>query len=268
MASSGEERSSAVLKARGTVLLTGVGRRRSIGAGLALGLAEDGWDLAISCWAPYDERAGLERRDSDPDDIAAECRALGRRVDLLSGDLALPEEPARLVQAASASHDLKGLVMAHCESVNSSILDTSMESWERHFAVNARATWLLIKAFAELIPDQPSTDVTGRIIGLTSDHTAHNLPYGASKGALDRVVIASAIELGSRGVRANVINPGPIDTGWMTPEIRQAGAGQTPAGRLGTPRDTADLVRFLMSDAGGWITGQLLYSNGGFKTSS
>jgi 3-oxoacyl-[acyl-carrier protein] reductase len=107
--------------------------------------------------------------------------------------------------------------------------------------------------------------VTGRIVALTSDHTVHNLPYGASKGALDRLVVAAAVELGPRGVRANVINPGPIDTGWMTPQIREWGTQQTPVGRLGTPRDTADLVRFLMSEAGGWVTGQVLHSNGGFK---
>ena len=65
-----------------------------------------------------------------------------------------------------------------------------------------------------------------------------------------------------------MINPGPIDTGWMDPETRASGIAHTPAGRLGTPRDTADLVRFLMSDAGGWITGQVLYSNGGFTTST
>ena len=52
----------------------------------------------------------------------------------------------------------------------------------------------------------------------------------------------------------------------MSPQIRQMGVTQTPAGRLGTPNDTADLVRFLISDAGGWITGQILHSNGGFKT--
>jgi 3-oxoacyl-[acyl-carrier protein] reductase len=256
-----------VSNARGTVLLTGVGRRRSIGAGLALGLAEDGWDLAISYWAPYDERIGLERREHDPEEIVDECRALGRRVDLFPGDLASPEEPGRLVEAAATRHDLKGLVMAHCESVTSSILDTTIDSWERHFAVNARACWLLIKAFAERIPAEQTAEVTGRIIALTSDHTVHHLPYGASKGALDRLVIAAAVELGPRGVRANVINPGPIDTGWMTPEIRESGTQQTPVGRLGTPRDTADLVRFLISDAGGWVTGQILHSNGGFKTS-
>jgi len=80
-------------------------------------------------------------------------------------------------------------------------------------------------------------------------------------------VVAAAIELAGRGIRANVISPGPIDTGWMTPEIRHAAVAETPAGRLGSPADTADLVRFLMSDAGGWITGQVLYSSGGFKTS-
>ncbi|WP_245916880.1 SDR family oxidoreductase [Nocardioides gansuensis] len=232
-----------------------------------MGLAEDGWDLALSHWSPYDERVGLERGSNDPDEIADECRALGRRVELLPGDLASQDEPARLVGAASSRGDLRGLVMAHCESVSSSILDTSIDSWERHFAVNARASWLLIKAFAERIPDRQTTEVTGRIVALTSDHTVHNLPYGASKGALDRLVVAAAVELGARGVRAIVVNPGPIDTGWMSPEIRELGTRQTPAGRLGTPRDTADLVRFLLSDAGGWVTGQILLSNGGFKTS-
>lgn len=251
---------------RGTVLLTGVGRRRSIGAGLAVGLAEDGWDLALGYWAPYDARVGLDRGRHDPEDVAEECRALGRRVELLPGDLASADEPGRLVAAAASRGDLAGLVMAHCEGVDSSILDTTVESWDRHFAVNARASWLLVKAFAERIPDRPTVEVTGRIVALTSDHTVNNVPYGASKGALDRLVLAAAVELGPRGVRANVVNPGPVDTGWMTPEIRAWATGRTPAGRLGTPQDTADLVRFLMSDAGGWVTGQVLHSNGGFTT--
>jgi 3-oxoacyl-[acyl-carrier protein] reductase len=253
---------------RGTVLLTGVGRQRSIGAGLALGLADDGWDLVLNYWAPYDDRLAYERGEHDTDEIAAECRRRGSKVEVVPADLAIIETPARLVEIASALGNLRGLVMSHCESVNSTVLDTTIESWERHFAVNARAAWLLIRAFAEHLPVVPATAVAGRIVALTSDHSAHNLPYGASKGALDRIVVAAAVELAGRGIRANVINPGPIDTGWMSPQIRQAGIAQTPAGRLGTPADTADLVRFLMSDAGGWINGQVLYSNGGFKTSS
>jgi len=102
------------------------------------------------------------------------------------------------------------------------------------------------------------------VLSLTSDHTVGNLPYGATKGALDRLVLASAHELGDRGLRANVINPGPVDTGWMDDETRDGVMAMQPTGRLGTPADAANLVRFLLSDQGQWITGQLLYSNGGF----
>jgi 3-oxoacyl-[acyl-carrier protein] reductase len=129
-------------------------------------------------------------------------------------------------------------VLSHCERVDSSVLTTTVESWDRHFAVNAHGAWLLIRAFAEQLPGEVTTQVTGRIIALTSDHSAHNLPYGASKGALDRIVIAAAVELADRGIRANVINPGPIDTGWMTPDIRHIALAQTPAGRIGTAADT------------------------------
>ncbi|OKJ68960.1 hypothetical protein AMK29_00460 [Streptomyces sp. CB02261] len=60
-----------------------------------------------------------------------------------------------------------------------------------------------------------------------------------------------------------VVNPGPVDTGWMTEDLREEMARQTPLGRLGTPRDTAHLVDFLCSPEGQWINGQLLMSNGG-----
>jgi 3-oxoacyl-[acyl-carrier protein] reductase len=250
-------------------LVTGVGRRRSIGTGLAVGLARDGWDLALGYWSPYDDRLGYERTPEDPQAVAEECRALGSTVVLVPGDLADPDVPQQMVTAAREQlGPLSALVMSHCESVDSSILTTTVESWDLHFAVNARATWLLIKAFAEQLPAPGADvdDVRGRIVALTSDHTADNTPYGASKGALDRIVIAAAVELADLRVRANVINPGGIDTGWMPEEIREMGVAETPAGRLGTPEDTANLVRFLLSDRGSWMNGQLLYSNGGFRT--
>jgi len=249
-------------------LVTGVGRRRSIGAGLALGLAHDGWDLALTYWTPYDDRLDMERSGHDPDEVAEQCRALGSNVVLVPGDLSDPEVPARLVgESRAALGPLGGLVMSHCEGVNSDTLSTTVESWDLHFAVNARASWLLVKAFAEQLPEGPADGVArGRVVALTSDHSAGNLPYGASKGALDRLVCAAAVELADRGLRANVVNPGPVDTGWMSDEIRAMGTSATPAGRLGTPQDTADLVRFLMSEQGSWITGQVLMSNGGFKT--
>ena len=149
--------------------------------------------------------------------------------------------------------------MAHCESVNSGFLDTSVESFDRHYAVNVRAPWQLIAAFAQQVPA-----AGGAVVALTSDATARNLPYGATKGALDRIVIAAAHELADRRIRSNVINPGPVDTGWMDDDIRAAALAMTPAGRLGTPADTANLVRFLLSPPGEWVNGQLLHSNGGF----
>lgn len=248
-------------------VVTGVGRRRSIGAALARGLAADGWSLVLNHWKPYDDRLGLESSLGDAAAIAAGCRAEGVAVELVSGDLSDPGAPAALVAAGRKLGPVTGLVVSHCESVDSSILTTSVESWDRHFAVNARAPWLLIKEFAEQLPAVPPGEVAGRIVALTSDHTVHNLPYGASKGALDRIVTAAAVELGDKGVRANVINPGPIDTGWMDDDVRGWTTRATPTGRLGTPTDTANLVRFLFSDAGSWINGQVLHSNGGFNVS-
>jgi 3-oxoacyl-[acyl-carrier protein] reductase len=90
-----------------------------------------------------------------------------------------------------------------------------------------------------------------------------NLPYGATKGALDRLVVAAARELAALGVTANVVNPGPVDTGWMSDELKAEVVAATPLGRGGTPRDTAALVSFLCSADGGWVNGQLLCSDGG-----
>jgi 3-oxoacyl-[acyl-carrier protein] reductase len=166
---------------RGTVLVTGVGRRRSIGAGLAVGLAADGWDLVLNYWAPYDDRVDYAHGEHDTDQIAAECRRLGSRVEVMTGDLADVEVPGQLVAAAAGQGRLRGLVMSHCESVASSTLGTTVESWDRHFAVNARAAWLLIKAFAEQLPGEPTTEAKGSIVALTSDHATHNLPTVRAK---------------------------------------------------------------------------------------
>jgi 3-oxoacyl-[acyl-carrier protein] reductase len=243
-----------------TAVITGVGRRRGIGAGLAAGLAGDGWNLALSYWRPYDERIGLEGSATDPDTLADELSAGGVQVALLPMDLSEPAGPQRLIDlAAERFGSLDALVLSHCESVDSSVLTTSVESFDRHYAVNVRASWLLINAFARHMPTHG-----GCVVALTSDDTVENLPYGATKAALDRIVLAAAHELGNRGLRANVINPGPIDTGWMTPDLRAQLIARQPTGRLGTPADIAGLVRFLLSDEGKWVTGQLLHCSGGF----
>lgn len=242
-----------------TALITGVGRQRGIAAGIARGLATDGWDLVLSYWHPYDERLDLEGGPDDPQRIADDLRATGIRVALIPADLADPAAADALITAAtSAFGPLHALVLSHCESVDSGLLDTTVESFDRHYAVNVRGSWLLLAAFARQLPESG-----GAVIALTSDHTVGNVPYGATKGAMDRIVLAAAHELADRRLRANVINPGPVDTGWMTDEVRERLTAMQPSGRLGTADDVANLVRFLLSQRGGWINGQLIHSNGG-----
>ena len=182
---------------------------------------------------------------------------------MIEADLAEADcVPVIFDRARETVGDVSVLVINHTYCVPTPLLETSLEVFDRHLAVNVRAVLLLIQEFARRYRPTP---YGGRIVSLTSDHTAGNVAYGVSKGAADRLTDTAAYELGHLGISANAINPGPVDTGWMDDEIRAAALAKTPLGRGGTAEDTANLVSFLCSDAGRWITGQLLYSNGGFR---
>lgn len=248
---------------RPVALVTGVGRRIGIAAAIAERLGATGWDIAFNYWRPYDGRMPWGRDDESRAELVRRLGKHGARALSVEADLEDVDAPAAIFDRVIAElGGVRVLVLAHAESVDSGLLDTSVESFDRHFAVNTRASWLLIRELGRRFAGPHGA---GRVIALTSDHTVDNLPYGASKGALDRITIAAARELGHLGITANVINPGPVDTGWMGPELVDSMIGVTPLGRLGTPADVANLVGFLCSPEGGWINGQLLYSNGGAK---
>ncbi|MFG6504553.1 SDR family oxidoreductase [Microbacterium sp. P05] len=214
-------------------LVTGAARPNSIAAGVVPRLVSDGWTVVTS--------------DLDSGDVPC--------------DLSEPDSSTRLIEQVARQYGpITALILSHAYDVESGVLDTTAESFDRHVAVNARAPLLLIAAFA-----RQTGDAGGAVVAFTSDHTTGNLPYGASKGALDRIVISAARELGPKRISANVVNPGPIDTGWMDDSLRTALAPQHPLGRLGTPADIAEIVAFLVSPAGRWISGQLLNADGGFS---
>jgi 3-oxoacyl-[acyl-carrier protein] reductase len=251
------------MQKRPVALITGVSRSIGIGSSIALALAKSGWDIAITFWCTYDKSMPW---GSNPDEVQAllkKLKSFGARTIAIETDLSLIDSPSHIFNSVERDlGNITAMVMAHCHSVDSDILTTTIESFDLHFSVNSRATWLLVKEFGSHFVSDPGT---GRIISITSDHTAGNLPYGASKGAMDRIVIAAAHEFRNKGITANVINPGATDTGWMTDELMADIKEVTLGNRIGIPQDTSNLVKFLCSHEGGWINAQLLYSNGGLQ---
>ncbi|MGE6736871.1 SDR family oxidoreductase, partial [Streptomyces sp. NPDC059900] len=218
---------------RPLALVTGAGRSAGIAASVVLELARAGWDVAFTYWTPYDARMEWGVEAGAPEELQRKLAAHGARTLAVEADLSDPAVPAQLFDRVEGElGKVTALVLCHCESVDSGLLDTTVESFDLHFAVNARATWLLIREYGLRFGGEHGR---GRIVSLTSDHTAGNLPYGASKGAMDRITLAAAQELAHLGVTCNAVNPGPVDTGWMTGELKTEMIRLTPLGRLGVP---------------------------------
>jgi NAD(P)-dependent dehydrogenase (short-subunit alcohol dehydrogenase family) len=109
---------------------------------------------------------------------------------------------------------------------------------------------------------------TGRIVNVSTDAAhAHerNVSYAASKHAIESYSRSAAAELGKYGITVNIVAPGPIQTGYITPEDEKQIVAGTPLRRVGTPEDVADVVVFLASEQARWLTGQLIYVGGGWR---
>jgi 3-oxoacyl-[acyl-carrier protein] reductase len=152
----------------------------------------------------------------------------------------------------------------HCEVTGLPVSSLSAESCDGAFAVNSRAVALLMAEFARR--HIAAGRRWGRIINVSTDGASgypSNVSYWASKHAMESYSRAAAAELGPHGITVNIVSPGPIQTGWISPDLEVRITSGIPLRRVGQPADIADAIVFFASQQARWITGQLLYVGGG-----
>lgn len=245
--------------------MTGVGGRSGIAAAVAATLLREGWSVFATGSRQYarEQARSSGDADDDVDAVIAELSVCGRfhwhDVDL--GDAAsIP----RLFDAAEAAvGPLDALVAAHARSLRGSLLEVTPEEFDRHLAVNAKGTLFLMAEFARRRRGGRRGSIVTFVSGLP---LPGEIAYAASKGAIEWLTVSAAAELAPHGITVNAVHPGPTNTGWMTEEIAEAIHAKSPMGRIGLPSDAAELVAFLCSEKGGWITGQVIHSDGGWST--
>jgi 3-oxoacyl-[acyl-carrier protein] reductase len=278
------------------VLITGA--NHGIGAATARAFARQGAKVFITYYRePYSEtseelESALREGTGGPalyhamqqqstDRLVAEARANGQVIEAFETDLGDPANiPLLFDRSETAFGPVDILVNNHTycametfdpASVKQTGFPISMLSQsgiDAHFAVNTRAYALLMVEFTRRYLARDSH--WGRIINISTDAAhAHemNVSYAASKHAIESYSRSAAAELGKYGITVNIVAPGPIQTGYITPESAEQIAAQTPLRRVGAAEDVADVILFLASEQAHWLTGQLLYVGGGWRMS-
>ncbi len=284
------------------VLITGGNNPLGIGAATAKAFAAQGAAVFLHYYrqgTPSVEADALEKRQDygwewystaqtlTASDVVETIRASGGRADAWEADLAdAAAVPELFGRAEKAFGPVEVLVnnAALCEAdtflpgrsaeggdrclfgLGPPMVTLTVTSHDRHFAVNSRAVALLMAEFARRHLARAAR--WGRIINISTDGAAcfpNEISYGASKHALEAYSRAAASELGSYGITVNVASLGPIQTGWMGPELEEKVVPAIPLGRIGRPDDVADVLVFLASEQARWLTGQLIYVGGGHR---
>ncbi|MEU5290025.1 SDR family oxidoreductase [Streptomyces umbrinus] len=258
-----------------TALVTGASRRGGIGYAVARRLAAYGASVYAHHHVPHD--AAMPWGADRPEEVVAGIReALAdpeARVVDGPGDLSDPAAPAELI--ATAADALGGridiLVANHALSGSDGPLHTiDAAMLDAHWAVDTRSVILLVQAYARLRAALPPRTAGGRVVMMTSGQDiAGGMPdeiaYALQKGALASVTRSLATTLAEHAVTVNTVNPGPVDTDYMTGDDYAAVAAMFPAGRWGMPDDPARLIAWLSTDEAEWVTGQVIDSESGFR---
>jgi len=248
-------------------LVTGFSRRVGIAAGVVERLLADGYRVMASGWAPHDHEMSW---GSDPAGNEALANAMDPEADQLryiDADLELAVTPAALIEATvDAFGAIDAVVAVHARSSHDALAEVTADELDKCWAINTRASLLLAQQFGQAFDPERGY---GRVIFFTSgQHIAPmggEIAYAVSKGAIQQMTASVSDQLIDLGITTNCVNPGPVDTGWAADDLHAEVGSAFPGGRWGTPGDIANLVSFLMSPEGGWLTGQTLNAEGGFR---
>jgi 3-oxoacyl-[acyl-carrier protein] reductase len=248
-----------------TALVTGVSRRIGIAFTVARRLASDGMTVLATGWTPHDAEQswGVDGLDHEAF-TAALNEGMTNKISYRQDDLADPAVPHRLVdEAVEQLGGLDVLVATHARSSLQDLTAMTAAELDLCWAVNVRASMLLTQRMAHHYEGD-----RGRVVLFTSGQhqgpMPGELPYAVTKGALQQITASLAHEL-APWITVNCVNPGPVDTGYADDELREFVAKRMPSGRWGRPEDTAEVVSWLVSEAGGWMTGQTINSDGGWS---
>jgi 3-oxoacyl-[acyl-carrier protein] reductase len=257
---------TAVRLGQPVALVTGASRARGIGAAVVRRLVADGCAVLVHGWEPHDAEQPWGADEGGAATLVRELADQGRPVELVEADLADPGAPHELVaQAVARFGRLDVLVVNHARSSAGALAEVTAQELDLSFAVNARASVLLVRAFAEQVGP-----AGGRVVLFTSGQYHGGMPgelaYVASKGAVHQLTASLAVELAPRAVTVNCVDPGPTDTGWADERVLAAVRSASPSGRWGTPEDAARLVSWLAGPDSGWVTGQVIASDGGWSS--
>jgi 3-oxoacyl-[acyl-carrier protein] reductase len=268
-----------------TALVTGA--NHGIGAAIARALAAQGAAVLISYLrvpTPTEATPYTSARALSAQDLVAAIQAAGGRAAAVEADLSDPASIPALFDQAERHFGPTSILVQNAAAwtpdtlIPGGLTNEAPDTWppsattitaashDLHFAVNSRATALLMAEFTRRHVARGAR--SGRIITISTDGAegfASEMSYGASKAALESYSRGAAGELGRYGITVNIVSPGPIDTGWVTPEFAADIARGTPLGRVGAPEDIADVVVFLASEQARWVSGQRIRVNGGSK---
>jgi NAD(P)-dependent dehydrogenase (short-subunit alcohol dehydrogenase family) len=247
---------------KGRVALV-TGGSRGIGAGISRKLAAWGCTLAVN----YVDRAKPAR------EIKAELEEQGTKVTLHQADLSDPQAIEKLMDDIRAQHGGLNILIQNAGATKFGRLEeATLDQWQFVQDTNARATWLLAKAAIPLMKDQPGA----RFITITNSTTTRIIPraglFAAAKAGLEAITNYLSYELAPYGIVCNCVRPGLVQTAVFNvrPEFSEgvryeASVSPWKGDRCTTAENSADTVAILCLDEAGWIAGQTITVDGGFR---